>query len=134
AAGATLYHSLCVRRDLIGAMDFDFEAYPGGFWHEARRILFLPIPSWVDVRDVSMAALKPLVESRHWGGLGRVRRMCLVPVSRTDEEVTPLEKATRVAAWKAQFCSLVRLASFAESRNIDDIEVTGVSVYLKGWE
>lgn len=128
--GAYLYCSL-LSSGVVVQSELDFESYPGAYWHEITRTLLIPVPMWSDPAHISFAALKPLVESRHWAGMSRVGRVCMLRVNLdplSQEDPTGNE---RIGIWKQQFCSLMRLRAFVDAEKIDDQEIADLSAYLQ---
>lgn len=110
--------------------EFDFENFPGAFFHRETRCLLIPVPMWVDVGDISLAAIKPLMESRHWSDMGRVKGVCLLRISRgADQPVA--EDGGSIAVWKRGIASVMKLSVFAVPEKIDDCHVHDLSTYLQ---
>ena len=87
---------------------FDFEKFPGGFWDNKTRSLYIPLPGWRGVtQPADLAALKPLIEALR--GLGFVRNIHLVWL---DTDSTPPDQAycNQLAA---QVSRLMPQANFA---------------------
>ena len=129
-SGAYLYCG-CLNSGALVPNELDFESYPGAFWHQNTRTLLIPIPTWADAANISLAALKPLVESRHWAGMGRVERVCMlrarVGPPNQDDAITN----SRICIWKQQFCALMRLGAFVDVNKIDDEEMFNLLAYLQ---
>jgi hypothetical protein len=112
--------------------ELDFETFPGAFWHESTRSLLIPIPMWGHVFDISLAAIKPLVESRHWNGMSRVRGICLLRVKGGPLAAAHLHEADRLPVWKQGICSLMKLRAFARADGIEDWDALDLQAYLQG--
>ena len=130
-SAAHLY-SVLLGTDTAMQSEFDFETFPGAFWHTPTRSLLIPIPMWGDVVDISLAAIKPLMESRHWTGMGRVKRMCLLRVTGGLTEVGHPNEQERLVVWKQGICSLMKLRAFARADDIEDWDALDLQAYLQG--
>lgn len=128
-SAAHLYATL-LSINSVEASEFDFENFPGAFLHKETRWLLIPIPMWADVGDVSLAAIKPLMESRHWSDMSRVKGVCLLRISRGVDEVVA-GNGDSIAVWKQGVASLMKLGAFARAENIDDCDVRGLPAYLQ---
>ncbi|MDO8387584.1 MAG: hypothetical protein Q7T13_14460 [Polaromonas sp.] len=112
--------------------ELDFETFPGAFWHEPTRWLLIPIPMWGDVADFSLAAIKPLMESRHWNGMSRVKGICLMRVEGGLAGAAQPNDADRIVVWKQGVCSLMKLRAFAREDDIEDCDAFELQTYLQG--
>ncbi len=130
-SAAHLY-SVLLSIDSAMQRELDFEAFPGAFWNEPTRSLLIPIPMWGDVGDISLAAIKPLMESRHWTGMGRVKRICLLRVSGGLTVVAQTNEQARLVVWKQGICSLMKLRAFARADDIEDWDALDLQAYLQG--
>jgi hypothetical protein len=130
-SAAHLY-SVLLGTDTAMQSEFDFETFPGAFWHAPTRSLLIPIPMWGDVVDISLAAIKPLMESRHWTGMGRVKRMCLLRVTGGLTEIGHPNEQERLVVWKQGICSLMKLRAFARADDIEDWDALDLQAYLQG--
>lgn len=110
--------------------DFDFENFPGAFLHIETRWLLIPVPTWIGVGDISLAAIKPLMESRHWSDMSRVKGVCLLRISRGSDEVVA-GNGDSIAVWKQGIASVMKLSAFACAEKIDDCDVHGLPTYLQ---
>lgn len=128
-SAANLY-SVLLSMDTAIQSELDFENFPGAFLHEPTRSLLIPIPMWVDVGDISLAAIKPLMESRHWNGMSRIKGICLLRVKGGLTVETPSNESDRLVVWKQGFCSLMKLRAFARAGDIDDWDALDVQAYL----
>jgi hypothetical protein len=109
---------------------FNFENFPGAFLHIETRWLLIPVPMWASVGDISLAAIKPLMESRHWSDMSRVKGVCLLRISRgADQPVA--EDSGSIAVWKHGIASVMKLSAFALAEKIDDCHVRDLSAYLQ---
>jgi hypothetical protein len=113
----------------LGAQ-LDFESYPGAFWMPTVRTLLVPVPLWACAESISLAALKPLVESRHWGNLNRVEKVCLVGIDYHSPNKGPDLDSSSTAGWKQTFCSLMKLGAHAQPAQLDFIELHQLVSYL----
>lgn len=109
---------------------FDFENFPGAFLHIETRWLLIPVPMWAGVGDISLVAIKPLMESRHWGDISRVKGVCLLRIPRDSDEVVARDDDS-ISVWKHGVASVMKLSAFARAERIDDCHVRDLSVYLK---
>ena len=129
-SAANLY-SVLLSMDSAMQGELDFESYPGAFWHAPTRSLLIPIPMWGEIDDISLAAIKPLMESRHWGGMSRVKRISLLRVTGGSTVAAPLTDLARLSAWKQGVCSLMKLRAFARADDIEDREALDLRAYLQ---
>jgi hypothetical protein len=129
-SAAHLY-SVLLSIDTATQCELDFETFPGAFWHNPTRSLLIPIPMWGDVVDVSLAAIKPLMESRHWNGVGRTKCICLLRVRGGLTVADPLEELDRLVVWKQGICSLMKLRAFARADDIEDLDARDLHGYLQ---
>ena len=111
--------------------ELDFESYPGAFWHAPTRSLLIPIPMWGEINDISLAAIKPLMESRHWGGMSRVKRISLLRVTGGSTMAAPLPYPARLSVWKQGVCSLMKLRAFAQASDIEELDAFDLQTYLQ---
>lgn len=88
---------------------FNFEKFPGGFWNNENRSLYIPLPGWrgTTAQSADLAALGPLIEALR--GLGFVQKIYLVWL---DTEPTPFNQSYRNQL-AAQVSRLMPLATFA---------------------
>lgn len=87
---------------------FDFEKFPGGFWDNEDRSLYVPLPGWsVVAQPADLAALKPLIEALR--GLGFVRNIHLIWLD-TESTLPDQAYCNQLAA---QVGRLMPLANFA---------------------
>lgn len=129
-SAAHLY-SILLSMDSAMQSELDFESYPGAFWHESTRSLLIPIPMWGEVDDISFAAIKPLMESRHWDGMSRVKTICLLRVKGCLKVATHPNECARLAIWKQGVCSLMKLRAFARADDIEDSDALDLRAYLQ---
>lgn len=129
-SAAHLY-SVLLSIDSAIQSELDFETFPGAFWHGPTRSLLIPIPMWGDVVDVSLAAIKPLMESRHWSAMGRVKRICLLRVNGGLTVVAQPNEPDRLVVWKQGVCSLMKLRAFALADDIKDLDALDLQAYLQ---
>lgn len=129
-SAANLY-SVLLSIDTAMQSELDFETFPGAFWHEPTRSLLIPIPMWGHVVDISLAAIKPLVESRHWNGMSRVRVICLLQVKGGAPVAAHPNEADRLPVWKQSICSLMKLRAFARADDIEDCDAQDLRAYLQ---
>lgn len=122
-------YSVMLSIDSAMQRQLDFETFPGAFWHEPTRSLLVPIPMWCDVGDISLAAIKPLMESRHWTAMGRVKRVCLLQVN--VSVTAPVNEPDRLDAWKRGFCSLMKSGAFARAEKIEHLDAVHLQTYLQ---
>lgn len=111
--------------------ELDFETFPGAFWHAPTRSLLIPIPMWGDVFDISLAAIKPLMESRHWNGMSRAKSICLLRVKGGAEAAVLPNEVDRLAVWKQGICSLMKLRAFARACDIEDWDALNLHAYIQ---
>lgn len=129
-SAAHLY-SVLLSIDSAVHRQLDFETFPGAFWHEPTRSLLVPIPMWGDVGDISLAAIKPLMEPRHWTAISRVKRVCLLQVNASETAAAPVDEPDRLDAWKQGFCSLMKSGAFARAEKIEHLDVVQLQAYLQ---
>lgn len=129
-SAANLY-SVLLSVDSAMQSELDFESYPGAFWHAPTRSLLIPIPMWGEINDISLAAIKPLMESRHWGGMSRVKRISLLRVTGGSTMAAPLPYPARLSVWKQGVCSLMKLSAFAQASDIEDLDAFDLQTYLQ---
>lgn len=129
-SAANLY---CVLLSMDTAMqsELDFETFPGAFWHAPTRSLLIPTPMWGDVVDISLAAIKPLMESRHWNGMSGVKGICLLRVKGGLQVADHPNEPDRLVVWKQGFCSLMKLRAFARAGDIEDWDALDLQAYLQ---
>lgn len=132
-SAANLY-SVLLSTDTATESELDFETFPGAFWHAPTRSLLIPIPMWGDVVDISLAAIKPLMESRHWSGMSRVKRVCLLRVKGGTSAAAHADEADRLAVWKQSICSLMKLRAFARADDIEDCDAQDLRAYIQSKE
>lgn len=123
--------SVLLSMDATGQSELDFEAFPGAFWHEPTRSLLMPIPMWGDIGDISLAAIKPLMESRHWSGISRLKRICLLRVKGGLAVVAHVNDSDRLSVWKQGVCSLMKLRAFSRADDIEDWDALDLQAYLQ---
>ncbi|UUZ78038.1 SIR2 family protein [Polaromonas sp. P1(28)-13] len=75
-AAFTLLVELCDNPTQIPK--FNYEFFPGALWDEAKHHLIVAVPAWIEGTTQSLAALKPLVESRHWANQGQIRKVSVL--------------------------------------------------------
>jgi hypothetical protein len=129
-SAAHLY-SVLLSIDTATQSELNFETFPGAFWHNPTRSLLIPIPMWGNVVDVSLAAIKPLMESRHWTGMGRAKRICLLRVQGGLTVADTPEESDRLVVWKQGICSLMKLRAFARADDIEDLDARDLHAYLQ---
>ncbi len=129
-SAAHLY-SVLLSMDTAMQIELDFETFPGAFWHEPTRSLLIPIPMWGDVGDISLAAIKPLMESRHWNGMSRVKDICLLRVKGGASTAAHPNDMGRLVMWKQGVCSLMKSGAFASADKIEDLEALHLQAYLQ---
>jgi hypothetical protein len=129
-SAAHLY-SVLLSIDATTQCELDFETFPGAFWHNPTRSLLIPIPMWGDVADISLAAIKPLMESRHWSAMGRVKRVCLLRVNGGLPVAAGPNEKERLVVWKQGVCSLMKSGAFARSGDIEDWDGLDLQAYLQ---
>ena len=130
-SAAHLY-SILLSIDSATQSELNFETFPGAFWHEPTRSLLIPIPMWGDVVDISLAAIKPLMESRHWPGMGWVKRICLLQAKGGASAAAHPNEPDRLVVWKQGICSLMKLRAFARAGDIEDWDALDLQAYLQG--
>ena len=86
---------------------------------------------WGEINDISLAAIKPLMESRHWGGMSRVKRISLLRVTGGSTMAAPLPYPARLSVWKQGICSLMKLSAFAQASDIEDLDAFDLQTYLQ---
>lgn len=129
---AALLYSILLSIDTATRSELDFETFPGAFWHLPTRSLLIPIPMWGDVGDISLAAIKPLMESRHWNGMSRVKGICLLQVKGGVSAAAHPNEPDRLVVWKQGICSLMKLRAFARTDDIEDWDALDLQAYLQG--
>ena len=129
-SAANLY-SILLSMDTAIQSELDFESYPGAFWHKPTRSLLMPIPMWANVADISLAAIKPLMESRHWAGMSKVKTICLLCVKGGSTAVKQPSERNLLVEWKQRICSLMKLGAFARASNIEDCDGLDLQAYLQ---
>jgi hypothetical protein len=130
-SAAHLY-SILLSIDTATQSELDFETFPGAFWHLPTRSLLIPIPMWGAVGDISLAAIKPLMESRHWNGMSRVKGICLLLVKGGVSAAAHPNEPDRLVVWKQGVCSLMKLRAFARADDIEDWDALDLQAYLQG--
>lgn len=124
-------HSVLLSMDSAMQGELDFEDYPGAFFHKPTRSLLIPIPMWGEIDDISLAAIKPLMESRHWGAMSRVKRISLLRVTGGSTVAAPPNDPARLSVWKQGVCSLMKLRAFAQASDIEDLDAFDLQTYLQ---
>lgn len=105
-----------------GGNQWDFNEFPGAFWHEGEGHLILPLPAWNgNNQPIELAAMKPLMEARSWPNKGSIRRLSILPLLSlpTDAPFTDDNLTMR-----GSVASLMKQAKFAVPTNI---EVVGLA-------
>jgi hypothetical protein len=128
---AANFYCVLLSMDFAMQSELDFEDFPGALWHRPTRSLLIPIPMWADVVDISLAAIKPLMESRHWTGMGRVKRICLLRVNGGLQVIAHINEQERLVVWKQGICSLMKLRAFARADDIEDLDARDLHAYLQ---
>ncbi len=129
-SAANLY-AVLLSIDTAMQSELDFETFPGALWHEPTRSLLIPIPMWGEVVDISLAAIKPLMESRHWNGMSRVNGVCLLRVKGGASAAVHPNEDDRLGVWKQGICSLMKLRAFARAEDIKDSDARDVQAYIQ---
>jgi hypothetical protein len=129
-SGANLYSVLLSMNPAMQS-ELDFETFPGAFWHKLTRSLLIPIPMWGKVTDISLAAIKPLMESRHWAGMSRIKTICLLRVTGGSTAVEQPSEHDLLAVWKQGVCSLMKSGAFARAGDIEDCDGLDLQAYLQ---
>lgn len=129
-SAARLY-SVLLGIDSATQSELDFETFPGAFWHEPTRSLLIPIPMWGNIADISLAAIKPLMESRHWTGIGRVKQICLLQMNGGLTAAAEPNDGDRLAVWKQGICSVMKLRAFARADDIDHCGTLDLQAFLQ---
>lgn len=132
-SAANLY-AVLLSIDTAMQSELDFETFPGAFWHEPTRSLLIPIPMWGEVGDISLAAIKPLMESRHWNGMSRIKGICLLRVKGGLPLAAHPNEPDRLVVWKQGVCSLMKLRAFARADDIEDWDALDLQAYLQSKE
>lgn len=99
-------------------MRWDFESYPGALWCTQERHLFVPVPIWADEDCISLAVLKPLMESRQWADKGRIRSLSVLPITYDEGLVLTTDWTVRLLRWKQELSGLMPHAKFAVDAGI----------------
>lgn len=97
---------------------WDFDAYPGGFWNSESQHLLVPVPIWCEIDAISLAALKPLIDSRHWNDKGQIRKLSIVPIYPTQTGLEIRMNGAALSRWKQELCALMPHAAFATESSI----------------
>jgi hypothetical protein len=100
-------------------LPWDFESYPGAFWHIEERHLLIPVPIWAEEKCISLAVLKPLMESRQWGDKGRIRALSVLPITYDNEGQCRInDQAAQLSRWRQELSGLMPHAQFASEKSI----------------
>ncbi len=118
-AALTLLVDLCDRPAEIPKFNFAF--FPGALWDEHKHHLIVPVPAWIEGKTQSLAALKPLVESRHWANQGQVRKVSVLGLAPLGSPV--MHKDTQLN-WIYEVSRLMHFGGFAAVKNIQWLELS----------
>lgn len=85
------------------------------------------MPAWKEGPAQSLAALKPLVESRHWANQGQIRKVSILGVAPEGAE-----RATKDVQlnWTYELSRLMHFRSFAAVKNIAWLELNSWKDHL----
>lgn len=103
------------------AREFDCSEFPGGFWDMGSRHLIIPLPVWNTVRPLSLAALKPLAEGRHWSRRGKIKRVSILPLSTDGGKVVLASEIEQTC--KQQVARLMSTARLAQADNVNLVDL-----------
>lgn len=108
-----------------------FDDFPGALWHPQNSHLVLPVPIWADHRCAARATLKPLVESLHWAGKGRIETLTLLPLTPLGD-TQPVDAPLRMQGWKEAVASCFNHAALADPARILDCTLDALkAMYVK---
>lgn len=125
AAALNFLHAL--HTDKAELPNFDLGFFPGALWDDVGRHLIVPVPAWKEGPAQSLAALKPLVESRHWANQGQIRKVSILGVAPEGAE-----RATKDVQlnWTYELSRLMHFRSFAAVKNIAWLELNSWKDHL----
>ena len=108
-----------------------FDDFPGALWHPQNSHLILPVPIWADHQCAARATLKPLVESLHWAGKGRIETLTLLPLTPLGD-TQPVDAPLRLQGWKEAVASCFNHAALADPTRILDCTLNALkAMYVK---
>lgn len=110
--------------ELSQSAGWDFNQFPGAFWAPSTQALALPVPFWTHPDRISAMSLRAIVDSMHWHGKGKIRRVILVLVS-NPSAATIADDAiqARTELWKEAVAAVFTNGHFAGSGNIEALHL-----------
>lgn len=113
AAALNLLYELEVNSATLPRFDYGF--FPGALWDKEKHHLVVPVPAWAKDSTHSLAALKPLVESRHWANQGQIRKVSILGLAPLSVEEVSQDIRSN---WIYELSRLMHFAGVASPKKI----------------
>ncbi|RYD71770.1 MAG: hypothetical protein EOP84_24310, partial [Verrucomicrobiaceae bacterium] len=98
------------------ARSWRFDLFPGAMWNSNSQHLVLPVPVWGTSGVQSLAAMRPVVESRHWAHQGMIRDVSILGL--THEAGQPVVLKAEQDNWAYELSRLMHFGKLAKTSNI----------------
>ncbi|SDI31082.1 SIR2-like domain-containing protein [Variovorax sp. OV700] len=106
---------------------FDYGFFPGALWDRDERHLIVPVPAWAEGATQSLAALKPLVESRHWANQGQIRKISILGLAPLASKAVSEDVQLN---WTYELSRLIHFAGVATLGRIGWLDLDSWKDYL----